>query len=109
MGKWAELHGRGEEFHLAVFRAYFADGLNIARISVLTALVVDMNLDAAEAKQVLAKGTFQQQVDSDWNYSRTKGITAVPTFMAGSRTVVGAQPYEALEQLVLAAGAGRIQ
>ena len=108
LGKWAELLGRGEEFHLAVFRAYFADGLNIARISVLTALVEAMNLDVAEAEQVLAEGSFQQQVDSDWDYSRTNGITAVPTFMADSRAVVGAQPYEALEQLVLAAGASRI-
>jgi hypothetical protein len=29
----------------------------------------------------------------------------VPTFAADGRTVVGAQPYEALEKLVLAAGA----
>ena len=108
LGKWAEILGRGEEFHLAVFRAYFADGLNIARVSVLTGLVEAMNLDVAEAEEVLAAGTYKQQVDRDWDYSRTNGITAVPTFMAGSRTVVGAQPYEALEQLVSAAGASRI-
>ncbi len=108
LGKWAELLGRGEEYHLAVFRAYFADGLNIAKISVLTGLVEAMNLDVAEAEQVLAAGNFQQQVDHDWDYSRAKGITAVPTFMADSRTVVGAQPYEALEKLVSAAGASRI-
>ena len=108
LGKWAELLGRGEEFHLAVFRAYFADGLNIAKVSVLSGLVEAMNLDAAEAEQVLAGGKFKQQVDSDWHYSRTNGITAVPTFMVDSRTLVGAQPYEALEKLVAAAGARRI-
>jgi len=32
----------------------------------------------------------------------------VPTFMADGRTIVGAQPYEALEKLVLAAGASQI-
>ncbi|MGH8722840.1 MAG: DsbA family protein, partial [Burkholderiales bacterium] len=32
--------------------------------------------------------------------SRAYGITGVPTFVAGGHGVVGAQPYEALEQLV---------
>ena len=108
LGKWAESLGRGEDFHLAVFRAYFVDGLNIAKVPVLTKLVETMNLDGAEAKRVLTEETFKQLVDQDWAYSRTHGITAVPTFTADGRTVVGAQPYEALEKLVLAAGASRI-
>jgi predicted DsbA family dithiol-disulfide isomerase len=29
------------------------------------------------------------------------GVTGVPTFVAGGQGVVGAQPYEALEQLIL--------
>ena len=44
--------------------------------------------------------TFKGAVDADWNLSRQYGITGVPTFVAGRRSVVGAQPYEALEQLV---------
>jgi predicted DsbA family dithiol-disulfide isomerase len=84
------------------------DGLNIAKVPVLTELVEAMNLDGAEAERVLTKGTFKGLVDQDWAYSRTHGITAVPTFTADRRTVVGAQPYEALEKLVLAAGASRI-
>ena len=93
---------------MAVFRAYFVDGLNIAEVPVLTELVEPLNLDGAEAERVLSEGTFKQLVDQDWAYSRTHGITAVPTFAAADRTVVGAQPYEALEKLVLAAGASRI-
>jgi predicted DsbA family dithiol-disulfide isomerase len=108
LGKWAESLGRGEEFHLAAFRVYFAEGLNIAKVSVLTELVEAMNLEGAEAKRVLADGVFRQLVDRDWAYSRANSITAVPTFMADGRTVVGAHPYEELEKLVLAAGASRI-
>jgi predicted DsbA family dithiol-disulfide isomerase len=93
---------------MAVFRAYFVDGLNIAKVPVLTGLVEALNLDGAEAERVLTEETFRQLVDQDWAYSRTHGITAVPTFTANGRTVVGAQPYEALEKLVLAAGASRI-
>ena len=105
LGKWVESLGRGEDFHMAIFRAYFVDGLNIAEVPVLTELVEALNLDGAEAERVLTEGTFKQLVDQDWAYSRTHGITAVPTFAADGRTVVGAQPYEALEKLILAAGA----
>ena len=35
LGKWAETKGKGDEFHDAVFRAYFVDGKNIAKADVL--------------------------------------------------------------------------
>jgi len=56
------------------------------------------------AEQALAERTFKEAVDRDWEYSRTGGVTAVPTFMIEGRIVVGAQPYQALEDLVRAAG-----
>ena len=49
---------------------------------------------------MLEKRTFKDAVDRDWALSRHYGITGVPTFVAGRRGVVGAQPYEVLEQLV---------
>jgi predicted DsbA family dithiol-disulfide isomerase len=105
LGKWAEAMGRGDEFHRAVFHAYFVESLNIAKISVLTRLVESIELDGAEAERVLAQGSFKAAVDSDWANSRAGGITAVPTFVAGGRGVVGAQSHEVLKQLVETAGA----
>jgi len=104
LGKWAESQGRGEEFHMAVFRAYFADGLNIAKIPVLIELAESVGLKGVE--EVLSKGEFKEAVDSDWRYSRTCGITAVPTFVAKGRMVVGAQPYNVLEELITVKGDG---
>jgi predicted DsbA family dithiol-disulfide isomerase len=100
LGKWAESLNKGEEFHLAVFKAYFADGLNIAKIPVLVQLAESVGLRGAE--EVLSKGTFKEAVDHDWSYSRACGITAVPTFAANGRMVVGAQPYKVLEELIKA-------
>ena len=97
-GKWAESRNKGEEFHMAVFKAYFADGLNIAKVPVLVELAESVGLSGVE--QVLSKGTFKEAVDSDWRYSRSCGVKAVPTFAANGRIVVGAQPYNALEELV---------
>ena len=105
LGKWAEEQGLGEEFHEAAFRAYFVDNRNIGLIEELVDLAESIGLDGAQAKKVLAERTCSAQVDEDWAYSREHGVMAVPTFMAGGRKVVGAQPYETLAQLVEAAGA----
>ena len=100
LGKWAESLDKGDEFHMAVFQAYFVHGRNIADISILKELAVTIGLDGREVEQVLAERTFKEAVDRDWEYSRICGITAVPTFMACGRKVVGAQPYQALEDLI---------
>jgi len=99
LGKWAESLGVGEDFHQAVFRAYFVDGSNIAKLPVLVELCQSLGLDGREAEKVLLNASFAAEVERDWAYSRSCGITAVPTFLAGSQRVVGAQPYEVLEKL----------
>ena len=48
----------------------------------------------------LAEEADQQVIDEHWAKSREYGVTGVPTFVIGSLGVVGAQPYEALEDLV---------
>jgi len=105
LGKWAEEQGRGDEFHLAAFRAYFVDGLNLAQVPVLTGIARSIGLDPDEAQAALEARAFREAVDRDWARSRASGVTAVPSFVAGGRIVVGAQPFEVLEQLILAAGA----
>ena len=64
VGKWAESRNKGEAFHMAVFKAYFADGLNIGKIPVLVDLAESVGLKGAE--EVLSKGIFKEAVDNDW-------------------------------------------
>lgn len=104
LGKWAESRGKGDEFHDAVFRAYFADGKNIARTGVLAGLAKAVGLPEKEAREVLKTRTFQEAVDSDWELAHQLGISSVPTFVFGNEAVVGAQPYEVLEQFLLEMG-----
>ena len=100
LGKWADTQPGGEAFHDAMFRAYFVDARNISEPAVLLEIVTEVGLPVAGAREVLEKRTFKDAVDRDWALSRQYGITGVPTFVAGHRGVVGAQPYEVLEQLV---------
>ena len=104
LGLWSESKNRGDEFHAAVFKAYFVDGKNIASIPVLAELASSVELPADEAAEILATGAFKAAVDADWALSQEKSITAVPTFVLNQDRVVGAQPYEALEGLLEANG-----
>lgn len=105
LGKWAESLGKGSAFDMAVFRAYFVDGLNIARIPVLRDLAESVGLDGKRAEEVLMKRTFKEVVDRDWEYSKASGVKAAPTFLVNGQRLVGAQPYETLVELVKKAGA----
>jgi predicted DsbA family dithiol-disulfide isomerase len=102
LGKWAESLDKGEAFHQAVFKAYFANGRNLAKIPVLAEIAQSVGLKGAE--EVIFNGIFKEAVDSDWKYSHACGITAVPTFVANGRMAVGAQPYRVLEKLIIDKG-----
>ena len=107
LGKWAESQGMGEPFHNAVFQAYFVEGRNIGKIQELVDVARSVGLSGEEAEQVLETRDFKAAVDSDWSRARGLGVTAVPTFLLDQRFVVGAQPYEVLEQLLTVSGIKR--
>ena len=100
LGAWADTQAGGEAIHDALFRAYFVDGKNIGDNEVLADLAQSVGLERKAALEALEKRTFKEAVDADWEKSHQYGVTGVPTFVAAMRGVVGAQPYEALVELV---------
>jgi predicted DsbA family dithiol-disulfide isomerase len=104
LGKLAEKQGCGERFHMAAFKAYFADGLNIGLESTLIELGTSVGLSADIVRDALENRIYKDAVDRDWNRSHQMGVTAVPTFMMNGLSLVGAQPYEKLVQLMEANG-----
>jgi predicted DsbA family dithiol-disulfide isomerase len=104
LGKLAESEGKGDVFHSAVFRAYFADGLNIGLAPVLAELGSFVGLPKEKIQDALEKRMFKQAVDKDWTRSYQAGVTAVPTFMMNGMSFAGAQPYEKLIEMMEANG-----
>jgi predicted DsbA family dithiol-disulfide isomerase len=107
LGKWADTQPGGEAIHDKLYRAYFVEGRNIGDIGLLVEIAASVGLPAEEARAVLEQRRFSEEVDADWEKSHRYGVTGVPTFVADRHGVVGAQPYEVLEQLVEKAGAPR--
>ena len=105
LGKFAEQEGKGDDFHHSVFRAYFADGLNIGLPSTLADTSAKVGLGSESVQEVFEKRLFKEAVDKDWTRSYQKGVTAVPTFMMNGMALAGAQPYEKLVQMMEAHGA----
>jgi predicted DsbA family dithiol-disulfide isomerase len=100
LGKWADTQPGGDALHDAMFRAYFVEARDISQPAVLLDIAERVGLSLDGAREVLDKRTFKDAVDEDWKLSRQYGVTGVPTFVIGRYGVVGAQPYEALEQLL---------
>jgi predicted DsbA family dithiol-disulfide isomerase len=101
LGKWAEEQGRGDQFHRAAFRAYFAEGQNIGDREVLAAAARSAGLSDRKAREVIDSRAYKQAVDDDWQYSTRSGVTAVPTFQLDGDRLVGAQPTAVLEQFLV--------
>ncbi len=100
LGKWAESNDKGDSFHRAAFKAFFADGINIAKIPALMDIAASVGLPREESEAVLVKRVYKADVDEDWSLSQKNSITAVPTFVMNNERLVGAQPYDMLERLM---------
>lgn len=101
LGKFADLKGKGDEFHKAVFRAYFVNGQNIGKTSILVELAESIHLNVKDTQKIIQDRTYKDAVDLDWKRSYELGVTAVPTFLLNNQRLVGAQNFETLEKLLL--------
>ena len=86
--------------------ATFTEGEPIGDRETLVRLVAEAGLEADVAREVLASDRFAEQVRADQAQARAYGISGVPFFVVdGRHAVSGAQPVEALAQLLATAWA----
>ena len=100
LSKWSETFAEGETLNLKLFEAYFVEGLNLAEPDVLLDVTEAAGLSRKVAEGVIIERLFQKAVDADWSRAHKLGVTGVPTFVSRNQGLVGAQNYEALEQLI---------
>jgi predicted DsbA family dithiol-disulfide isomerase len=100
LGKWAESQGSGDQYHRAVYRAFFVDGVNIALVDELLKIAESVGLHADEALKILNTRSFAAAVDADWQRSRDMRITSVPTHLFEGKRLAGFAPYDDFVHLI---------
>lgn len=100
LGLWAAQQGQFRIYQDAIYRAYFVEGLNIARPEELLRIITTAGLNAAEAQQILQERRYAASVDQAWEQARAAGISAVPTLRCEGRELVGFQSIEACRGLI---------
>jgi predicted DsbA family dithiol-disulfide isomerase len=89
----------------ALYRAVFAQRLDVGRIDVLVRLAAAVGLDTTETKVVLDVDRLTGQVIRDAATAAQAGVRSVPTVVVGSgaraRTIEGALPFAELRTAVL--------
>lgn len=105
LGAWARTMAKAEAWHNAVFHAYYAHGRNISKPQVLGDVAASIGLPREAAVTNLEAGTYAAVVDRDWELARQHEIIAAPTYLLPASRLVGAHPYEKLQQFVESNGA----
>ncbi len=100
LGLWVTQQGKFDLYLDAVYRAYFVDGINIARQKELLQIITALGLDNDEAQRVLKEKSYAATLDHDLDLAISAGIRAVPTLRYEGRELVGFQSIEACRQLI---------
>ena len=68
----------------------------------------ELGLDIEKFKICLESGRYKAEVDADYQYATSLGITSTPTFFINGIPLVGAQPYDVFQYLIDKELAGEI-
>jgi predicted DsbA family dithiol-disulfide isomerase len=99
--KYAEEKGFGEAYHEAMFKAHFIEDRDFGDLQILGDLAEEVGLDRTEFVTAVENGAYAEQVDHDVAQARAYGINGVPgTIIQGKYMVSGAQPLEALQDIL---------
>lgn len=93
--EYAREHGKGNEFHKAVFRKVYAEGQDPSQWEVLRAVAQEVGLNPDEMQREVESEKYTANVADQVRWAYQIGVTGVPTYVINNRyAIVGAQPYE---------------
>jgi predicted DsbA family dithiol-disulfide isomerase len=93
--EFAKDQGKFDQFHGALFQAYFSQGMDIGNLEVLAQIGHESGLDRDTLAQALQTGKYRPRTENMRKEAARLGMTSVPTFIIEDRDrIVGAQPIE---------------
>lgn len=98
---WAGLEGRQAAVVSALMRAYWKEGRDIGNAGVLADIAAAAGMDRAVTARLLDSDADADDIRARDVDARSKGVTAVPTFLIAQQYVVsGAQPPEFWDRVI---------
>jgi Predicted dithiol-disulfide isomerase involved in polyketide biosynthesis len=98
--EFAKKNGKSNEYHNAVFKAYWVKGLDIGNTDVLVTIASSIGLDPMGFRRSIEQETYLPQVHKEIEEARIHGVMGVPTYIYGDHMSMGAQPPEILNRLI---------
>lgn len=95
---WAREQGRFDDYHAAVFRAFFERGEDIR---LLTSLAAELRLNSESLRDALGSRQFEMSVLDDEREAEALAVRGVPAFFANQKAALtGVQPVDKLRKLI---------
>lgn len=91
------------QFHNALFSEKYGLGLDA-----YNNYAKELGLDTNKFAQCVSERRFKAEVEADFKYGTTIGVSSTPTFFVNGLAVIGAQPYEVFKELIDKELAGKI-
>ena len=103
VAEYAKEQGKFDQFHLAVFKAYWEEAKNIGLRVVIREIVQKCGLDADEVERCLEEGRYSQVIETQSEEAKRSGINGIPAYVVGGFLIEGVQPYQFFQKAVEAA------
>ena len=100
IGFWAEEINNNFNIHDIFYEYYFLKNKNLNDKNVLLEVIKSSGLDVLEGEKVISKRLYKDKISQQWKKSYEVGVTGVPTYQINDKILVGAQPYEILENFI---------
>ncbi|MFB7667612.1 DsbA family protein [Kitasatospora sp. NPDC056138] len=105
--QYAAAHGRGAEYTRRMFRAFFQEDQDLGEPDVLTALALEIGLDADAFRAALDDGTHRTAHQDALREAAAHRIQSVPTILVGDTRIEGVPHPARLREAILLAQAGQ--
>lgn len=99
--EFAREQARFDEMHRALFKAHWEGTGRLEDVDDLVRIGGEIGLDVDELRAAIEEDRYDSVIDEHRRVATSVGINAIPAHIFGRRyLVVGAQPYEAFQQVV---------
>ena len=100
-GEFARKHGVHDQFHEAVFKAFFTDCRDIGNREVLVDIARSSGLDTDTLTSELETHTNLPKLEETTRTAHKMQVSAAPTFIIdGLKPITGAQPLDTFRALL---------